>query len=204
MSLTYYDTLGVSEDATVEEIRQAYRRLSKKEHPDVNPDDPGAERRFKSISEAYATLSDPNKRKKYDRERKAQPSENGGVGPEAEPEPQWTAQHQAAYERFGGGATGGSGATGPPPTLKTTPKPSPGSRLTPLAMIVGLSGMVIEALLLAIPIWIAVFIAQGVIGLVLIVLTPLSNDSDILVSFLGIGPVIALIAAIIYVFYYEN
>lgn len=62
----YYAILGVSKDASVEEIKKAYRRLARKYHPDVNPDDPGAEMRFKEVNEAHEILSDPEKRKKYD------------------------------------------------------------------------------------------------------------------------------------------
>ncbi len=62
----YYSILGVSRDATDKEIKQAYRRLARKYHPDMNPDDKQAEERFKEINEAYEVLSDPEKRKLYD------------------------------------------------------------------------------------------------------------------------------------------
>lgn len=62
----YYEVLGVSKDATQEEIKKAYRRLARKYHPDANPDDPQAEEKFKEISSAYEVLSDPEKRKQYD------------------------------------------------------------------------------------------------------------------------------------------
>jgi len=62
----YYRTLGVSKDAPEKEIKQAYRRMARKYHPDVNPGDKTAEDRFKEIGEAYAVLSDAQKRKKYD------------------------------------------------------------------------------------------------------------------------------------------
>jgi len=62
----YYKILGVSKDATEEEIKRAYRRLALKYHPDRNPDDPYAEEKFKEISEAYAVLIDPAKRREYD------------------------------------------------------------------------------------------------------------------------------------------
>ena len=68
---TYYDTLGVEEDASAREIKKAYRRLARKHHPDRNPDDPGAEERFKKIQEAYSVLSDEEKRQQYDAQRRS-------------------------------------------------------------------------------------------------------------------------------------
>jgi molecular chaperone DnaJ len=62
----YYEILGVSRDASLDEIKAAYRRLAKKYHPDAHPNDKEAEERFKEISEAYAVLSDPEKRARYD------------------------------------------------------------------------------------------------------------------------------------------
>jgi molecular chaperone DnaJ len=62
----YYSTLGVSRNASEKEIKQAFRRLARKHHPDVNPGDATAEEKFKQISEAYEVLSDKEKRKKYD------------------------------------------------------------------------------------------------------------------------------------------
>jgi molecular chaperone DnaJ len=72
MSKDYYSTLGVNKGATEEEIKKAYRKLSKKYHPDVNKD-AGAEDKFKEVSEAYETLSDSNKRSNYDRFGTADP-----------------------------------------------------------------------------------------------------------------------------------
>lgn len=62
----YYETLGVPKTATDKEIRSAFRKLAAKHHPDRNPDDPGAEDRFKEVNEAYTVLSDEEKRKVYD------------------------------------------------------------------------------------------------------------------------------------------
>lgn len=62
----YYEILGVSKTATPEEIKKAYRKLARKYHPDLNPDDEQAEARFKEINEAHEVLSDPEKRQKYD------------------------------------------------------------------------------------------------------------------------------------------
>lgn len=62
----YYKILGVDKKATEKEIRQAYRKLARKYHPDVNPSDKSAEEKFKEINEANEVLSDPEKRKKYD------------------------------------------------------------------------------------------------------------------------------------------
>jgi DnaJ-class molecular chaperone len=62
----FYDILGVSRSATAEEIKRAYRKLAKKYHPDRNPNDPSADRRFKEVQESYAVLGDAEKRAEYD------------------------------------------------------------------------------------------------------------------------------------------
>ena len=62
----YYQTLGVAKTASEKEIKQAFRKLARKFHPDVNPGDKSAESKFKEINEAYEVLGDPDKRKKYD------------------------------------------------------------------------------------------------------------------------------------------
>jgi molecular chaperone DnaJ len=77
MARDYYEILGVSRDADKEEIKQAYRRLARKYHPDVNKE-PGAEERFKEINRAYEVLSEPDARTRYDRFGEAGVS--GGVG----------------------------------------------------------------------------------------------------------------------------
>jgi len=63
----YYNILGVNRSATEREIKQAYRKLARQHHPDVNPGDKSAEEKFKQINEAYEVLSDEKKRRKYDK-----------------------------------------------------------------------------------------------------------------------------------------
>src|SRR5690554_2533064 len=62
----YYEVLGVSRSATDDELKKAYRKLAKQYHPDTNPDNAEAESKFKEASEAYAVLSDADKRRQYD------------------------------------------------------------------------------------------------------------------------------------------
>ena len=64
--IDYYKILGVSKDATEEEIKKAYRKLARKHHPDLNPNDKEANKKFQQVNEANEVLSDPDKRKKYD------------------------------------------------------------------------------------------------------------------------------------------
>jgi molecular chaperone DnaJ len=85
--VNYYEVLGVDRKARLAEIKKAYRKLARKSHPDLNPGDKRAEERFKRISEAYDVLSDPEKRKRHDRE-----IEYGeGFAPGAEGGPFWGA-----------------------------------------------------------------------------------------------------------------
>ena len=65
--IDYYKSLGLSKTATLDEIKKAYRKLARKYHPDVNPNDKEANKKFQEINEANEVLSDPEKRKKYDR-----------------------------------------------------------------------------------------------------------------------------------------
>ena len=71
----FYRILGVSEKASQDEIKKAYRKLAKQYHPDANPNDPSASERFKEVGEAYGVLSDAEKRKQYDQMRRF-----GGIG----------------------------------------------------------------------------------------------------------------------------
>ncbi len=76
----YYEVLGVSKTATDAELKKAYRQLAKKYHPDINPGDKEAEAKFKEASEAYAVLSDPEKRRQYDQFGHAAFEQGGGAG----------------------------------------------------------------------------------------------------------------------------
>ena len=92
----YYETLGISRSATADEIKRAYRKLAKQHHPDANPDDSSAQKRFAEITEAYEVLSDDEKRKKFD-----QFGENWSkVGGAA-------AGGRNPFEGFGGAGSGG-------------------------------------------------------------------------------------------------
>ncbi|KRK89094.1 molecular chaperone DnaJ [Lentilactobacillus sunkii] len=90
----YYDILGVSKDASDDEIKHAYRKLSKKWHPDINKA-PDAEAKFKEINEAYETLSDPQKRANYDQYGSADGAGAGFGG------------GQGGFSNFGGAGAGG-------------------------------------------------------------------------------------------------
>src|SRR6201981_3117367 len=95
----YYGALGIKKGASADEIRKAFRKLARKYHPDVNPNDKKAEEKFKEISEANDVLSDPKKRKIYD--QLGFYSDN--IDPAA----------AEAYARGGGFGAGGFGATPP-------------------------------------------------------------------------------------------
>ena len=70
----YYEVIGVPKTASEDEIKKAYRKLAKKYHPDLNPNNKEAEAKFKEVNEAYEVLSDPEKKAKYDQ------FGHGGVG----------------------------------------------------------------------------------------------------------------------------
>lgn len=80
----YYAILGVEKDASTDDIRKAFQQKARKLHPDVNKE-PDAEERFKEVSEAYAVLSDPDKRKRYDAMRSGNPFAGAGTGAPAQP-----------------------------------------------------------------------------------------------------------------------
>src|SRR2546428_6423012 len=80
----YYESLGVARNAKEDEIKKAYRKLARKYHPDLNPNNKQSEEKFKEIQEAYEVLGDPDKRKKYD-----QLGANWKNGAEFTPPPNW-------------------------------------------------------------------------------------------------------------------
>jgi DnaJ-class molecular chaperone len=114
MAEDHYTTLGVGRSASKEEIQSAYRRLARKYHPDMNPDDPAAKEKFQQVQAAFDVLNDPQKRELYDRYGSAYES-MGGAGPGRQPWPGGRRSDEG-YEfhfedLFGGGA--GAGASGP-------------------------------------------------------------------------------------------
>lgn len=115
----YYQTLGVSKTAGQDEIKKAYRKLAREYHPDVNPDDPKSEEKFKEINEAYQVLSDQDKRQKYDRfgSQWKQYQQSGGRAEDfdwsqwaaqgAQPGAQYRTVSQEEFEQMFGGGMGG-------------------------------------------------------------------------------------------------
>lgn len=98
----FYKALGVSEDASESDIKKAYRKLSRKYHPDLNPGDAAAEKKFKEISEAYDVLSDKKQREEYDQIRRYGAAGMGGFGGGS-----YTGYPGA--DAFGGFSSGGAG-----------------------------------------------------------------------------------------------
>ncbi len=119
----YYETLGVARDATPEAIKKAYRGMARKHHPDVNPGDKAAEKKFKQVQQAYDILSDPEKRALYDRYGTTAFEGMGAAGPRTSAS-EWTArfgepgQETIDFSEFfgpfsgAGGEAGGAGGAG--------------------------------------------------------------------------------------------
>lgn len=103
----FYKALGVSEDASESDIKKAYRKLSRKYHPDLNPGDAAAEKKFKEISEAYDVLSDKKQREEYDQIRRYGASGMGGFGGGGFGGGSYTGYPGA--DAFGGFSNGGAG-----------------------------------------------------------------------------------------------
>src|SRR3954452_3398349 len=103
MSDDYYATLGVGRSASGDDIQKAYRKLAKKHHPDMNPDDKAAQKKFKEVQQAYDVLSDDKKRKMYDQFGAGFEQIGQGGGP------QWSGQVPPGFGGFdfGGAFTGG-------------------------------------------------------------------------------------------------
>lgn len=100
--IDYYKILGIDKSATTAEIKKAYRKMARKYHPDVNPNDKTAEQKFKEINEANEVLSDPEKRKKYDKYGKDW--QHGEAYEQAQRQQQSQRQYQG-YGDFGGGGS---------------------------------------------------------------------------------------------------
>lgn len=87
MAEDFYETLGVSRQATQDEIRTAYRQMARKHHPDLNPGDTKAKEKFQRVQEAFDVLNDTQKRELYDRYGSAYETVGGGGGPRPGPNP---------------------------------------------------------------------------------------------------------------------
>src|SRR5262245_11609047 len=107
MSADYYDTLGVGRSASADDIQKAYRKLARKYHPDLNPDDKAAQKKFKEVQQAYDVVGDDKKRKMYDQFGPAfEQMGAGGAGP------QWSGQVPPDFQGFDfGSAFGGGGSS---------------------------------------------------------------------------------------------
>lgn len=119
MPSDHYETLGVSRQATPEEIQKAYRQMARKYHPDLNPNDKTAKEKFQKVQAAFDVLNDPQKRQRYDQFGDAYESFGGGAGPQPGAHPWAGAGGPGAggfevnlEDLFGGGAGMGGGGPG--------------------------------------------------------------------------------------------
>jgi molecular chaperone DnaJ len=108
--MDYYETLGIRDDASPQEIKKAYRKLSRQYHPDFNPNDNAAEEKFKVINEAHTVLSDPQQRVTYDAARRPTPFPGIGL--------------DSLFEQFFGNRGATQGFTPPRPSHPTPRAPS--------------------------------------------------------------------------------
>jgi len=118
MAEDYYKTLGISRDASPADIQKAYRKLARKHHPDLNPDDKTAKSKFQELQRAFDVLNDPSKRELYDRYGSSFESMGAGGGPQGGGRAAWGGGpaggedidfSQLFGERFGGDPSGGGG-----------------------------------------------------------------------------------------------
>src|SRR5476649_727309 len=105
--IDYYQTLGLAKTASDKDIKNAYRKLARKYHPDLNPNDAEANKKFQQLNEANEVLSDPEKRKKFD-----QYGENWQHGEEYERAQQQARQQQQGRQQYGGYSGGDPGNFG--------------------------------------------------------------------------------------------
>lgn len=105
--IDYYKVLGLEKSATKSDIKKAYRKLARKYHPDLNPNDTAAQKKFQQINEAHEVLIDPEKRKKYDQYGKDW--QHAEEFEKARSQQQYQQQYSGGY---GGGTSGGFGGAG--------------------------------------------------------------------------------------------
>lgn len=103
--IDYYKILGISKNASEKDIKKAYRKLARKYHPDLNPNDKVAEKNFKEVNEANEVLSNPENRKKYD--QYGEHWQNAEAYEKAKQQQQYQGSYQGGYQRSSQGASGG-------------------------------------------------------------------------------------------------
>lgn len=111
--MNYYEELGVNQRATLDEIKRAYRKLAKKHHPDKNPNNEQATKRFVRIASAYETLSDEQKRKKYDATQNVQNNKSTKKRSETSETATVNPMNMGDFEDFFGFTTNNSGKVVP-------------------------------------------------------------------------------------------